>query len=246
MRALYALGNLLGLATLLAPLLLPQMPPTLPLLAALSVSSILVVQLFAAQEKLTSPQTLALLAMLTALNASLRFIENAIPGPGGFSPVFFLIVLTGYTLGARLGFLLGALTMLVSALITGGVGPWLPYQMLLAGWVGLAAPLLRPLSARVPRMELPLLVTYGVVWGFLYGALANLWFWPLLANLETQSTLTQRLHQYALFYVATSLGWDGFRALGNGLLLGSLSAPTLRILRRFARRLTFVTEARIP
>ena len=42
--------------------------------------------------------------------------------------------------GSRLGFMMGALTMLVSGPLTaGGIGPWTPYQMMAAGWVGLGA-----------------------------------------------------------------------------------------------------------
>ena len=79
------------------------------------------------------------------MNSTLRFAEAAIPGPGGFSPIFLLIVLGGYVYGARFGFLLGALTILVSGMLTGGVGPWMPYQMFVAGWTGMAAPLCRPM-----------------------------------------------------------------------------------------------------
>ena len=35
--------------------------------------------------------------------------------------------------------MLGNTTMFASAILTGGVGPWLPFQMLAAGWVGLGA-----------------------------------------------------------------------------------------------------------
>jgi energy-coupling factor transport system substrate-specific component len=238
-RVLYGVGSLMGLGALLAPLFLPLASTLAAVLVTLAVSLILLVLVSEAQGLLASPQALALLAMLTAVNASLRFIENAIPGPGGFSPIFFLIVLTGYVLGARMGLLLGVLTLLVSAFITGGVGPWLPYQMLLAGWVGLGAPLLRPLSARFPRYELLWLTLYGLLWGFLYGLLANLWFWPFFATLEAETAGLMRLRHYGLFYLATSLGWDAFRAAGNALLMLTLGAPTLRILRRFQRRLQF-------
>ena len=34
--------------------------------------------------------------------------------------------------GPALGFLLGSTALLTSALLTGGVGPWLPFQMLAA------------------------------------------------------------------------------------------------------------------
>lgn len=239
---LYFLGSLLGLSALLAPLLAPTSALGTPAVMTVAVLVTLLALLSEAQSRLASPQALALLAMLTALNASLRFIENAIPGPGGFSPVFFMIILGGYVFGARFGLLLGALTLVVSALMTGGVGPWLPYQMLLAGWVGLGTALLRPLRAGSARVEIAGLIFYGVVWGFLYGALANLWFWPLLAPPTPGLALTARLRQYGAFYLVTSLGWDAFRAAGNALFLLALGAPTLRVLRRFAGRLTFRFE----
>ncbi len=239
-RYLYGLGSLLGLGALLAPLVLPLTSTTATAGVTLAVSLILLALVSEAQELLASPQTLALLAMLTAVNASLRFIENAIPGPGGFSPVFFLIILTGYVLGARMGLLLGVLTLLVSALITGGVGPWLPYQMLLTGWVGLGAALLRPLTARYLHSERFWLTLYGIAWGLLYGFLANLWFWPFFSDPQSGSGV----RNYLLFYLTTSLGWDVFRAAGNALLLLALGAPTLRILRRFQRRLSFRVMSR--
>lgn len=56
--------------------------------------------------------------------------------------MFFLMVLSGRVLGPGFGFVLGALSMFASALLTGGVGPWLPFQMLAMGWVSLGAGLL--------------------------------------------------------------------------------------------------------
>jgi len=77
----------------------------------------------------------AILGILVAINSVLRLV----PGPAGFSATFFLPILCGYAYGADFGFLLGALSMLVSAVVTGGLGPWLPYQMFSAGWMGMAS-----------------------------------------------------------------------------------------------------------
>jgi len=171
------------------------------------------------------------------LNTALRVIETVFPLPGGFSPVFLLIVLVGHVFGPRLGFLMGALTMLVSGPLTaGGLGPWTPYQMFAAGWVGAGAAWLPRGRARLPALAL-----YGAAWGWLYGALTNLYFWPFtvlapdlswapgLAPLET-------LRRYARFYMITSLAWDSVAAAGNFFLLIALSQPLLRALERFQRR----------
>ena len=57
--------------------------------------------------------------------------------------------------GVPSAFLLGVLTLLVSAILTGGVGPWLPYQMFTAGWVGLSAPLCRPVARALGAAHQP-------------------------------------------------------------------------------------------
>jgi energy-coupling factor transport system substrate-specific component len=150
---------------------------------------------------------------------------------------------------------MGALTMLVSALVTGGVGPWLPAQMFTAGWVGMSAIVLRPvvnsLSARKKqntgssnRTEIYLLAGFGLVWGFLYGGIMNLWQWPFIAGPQTQSFaagqgFVQTLRHYLAFYLVTSFAWDAVAATGNVLLLLALGIPALRALRRFRQRFEF-------
>ena len=66
-----------------------------------------------------------------------------------------------------------------AALLTGGVGPWLPFQMFAAAWMGLfagAAPAARG------RRELVLLAAYGVVARRrLRRRCINMWFWPFAA-----------------------------------------------------------------
>jgi len=71
----------------------------------------------------------AALGVLTAVNAVLR----AVPGPLGFSAMFVLPILGGYCYGATFGYLLGTLSLAVSALLGAGIGPWLPYQMFTIG-----------------------------------------------------------------------------------------------------------------
>ena len=74
----------------------------------------------------------ALLGMLSAMAGLLRLIDL----PGGGSGIFFLVLLAGAAFGPRFGFLLGLFAMAVSAVITGGIGPWLPFQMLVLAWMG--------------------------------------------------------------------------------------------------------------
>jgi len=216
-----------------------------------------------AQGHLLSTRLVALLGVLAALNSALRFLETAIPGPGGFSPIFFLIILVGYVFGGRMGFLMGALTLLVSGLVTGGVGPWLPGQMFTAGWVGLSTPLLRPLVRGLQRLwpreaekrvgftpELLALTAFAIAWGFLYGGLMNLWEWPFILGPEGQSWqaglgLWTGVQRYAAYYLVTSLVWDLMAALGNLLLMLAFGPPALRALRRFRQRFVFEYSALI-
>jgi energy-coupling factor transport system substrate-specific component len=184
----------------------------------------------------------ALLASLVAIGA----ISRLIPSFLGASPIFLLVMLGGYVFGASFGFQLGALTLAVSAFLTGGIGPWLPYQMLGLGWVGLVAGALPRPGRR--GAQIAILAGYGVVSGFLFGALLNLWFWPFAApggevapglSWSPDLGLGEALRRYGQFYVVTSLWFDLFRAIGNGVLIVVLGRPILRTLERYRDRFRF-------
>jgi energy-coupling factor transport system substrate-specific component len=255
---IYTLCTVIGIVAFLYPFWLPAIQQTAntnqaraddsPLLLTVLVGICFIVMLLQVQTEVVSTKFIALLGILVAINSVLRFAEVAVPGPGGFSPIFFLIILTGYVYGGRLGFLMGALTLLVSALITGGVGPWLPYQMFTAGWVGLSAPLCRPtvwlLRGENTRSELLILTMFAAWWGLVYGLIMNIWFWPFATGPASQYWqpgigLGDTLARYAAFYLATSLLWDLFRAAGNIALMLALGQPVLRVLRRFQQRFEF-------
>jgi len=132
--------------------------------------------------------------------------------------------------------------MLVSGLITGGIGPWLPYQMFTAGWVGLSSGWLPHLPK--PQGEVALLLIWGFLWGILYGLIINLYFWPLLAGSAASSWepgigLDETMVRYGAFYIATSFLWDVGRSIGNVLLLLVLGEPAIRALSRFRNRLHY-------
>lgn len=254
----YGLTTGVGVAAFLYPFWLPAVAQSpdqqlahagdSALMLTLLVALCLAVLLLEVQGQGVSTKTVALLGVLVAINATLRFAEAAVPGPGGFSPIFPLIVLGGYVLGARFGFLLGVLTLLVSAILTGGVGPWLPYQMFTAGWVGLSAPLCRPLAQRLggpgSKGEIAVLAIFGGYWGLLYGAIMNIWFWPFAvgpAQMYWQPGvgLAQTVQRYLVFYAVTSLVWDLARMAGNMLLIAVAAPAVLRVLRRFQLRFAF-------
>jgi len=183
----------------------------------------------------------AALGVLTAVNAVLR----AVPGPLGFTAMSALPILAGYCYGATFGYLLGALSLAVSALIGAGVGPWLPYQMFTIGWVGLTSAWL-PDVRRRPRLEVALLALWGIVWGMAFGFVMNLWFWPFVfdpaqAGMYWEPGLgaLETFKRYLVFYGLTSSWWDAGRAIGNGLMIALFGLPVLRLLRRFGRRFTF-------
>ena len=123
-----------------------------PLVTTTLVGLSLIALLIELQGQAISAKTIAMLGVLVATASVLRFIEVAVPVPGGFSPIFVPIILSGYTFGGRFGFLMGTFTMLASALITGGVGPWLPYQMFTTGWIGITAGWLSRAMCHISRL----------------------------------------------------------------------------------------------
>lgn len=184
-------------------------------------------------------KSVALLGVLAAIGAALRLPSG---GVAGFEPVFFLLVPSGRVLGRGFGFVLGALTLFVSALLTGGVGPWLPFQMFAAAWIGFGAGCLPPLRGRA---EILMLAVYGSITALLYGALMNLWFWPFVVGTGTSvsyvagAPLAENLRHFWGFHITTSFGFDLPRAFFSGLFLLIAGRPLLGALRRVSTRAAF-------
>jgi energy-coupling factor transport system substrate-specific component len=208
----------------------------LPMLAAVVLSQL--------AEGAMDAKVVALLGMLTAVGAGLRAIS---PGAAGIEPGFFLLVLAGYAFGPGFGFVLGALSLVAGALLTAAVGPWLPFQMFAAAWVGCCAGLLpgagRP-YARPPWWRIGLLAGYGLVAGLAYGIVMNLWFWPFTTSGTGLSyvagdPLGANIARYAAFWVATSLGWDAPRGVVTALLVVAFGRGMLGAFARVARRAAF-------
>ena len=211
-----------------------------PWLVAALLALVLAVALAEVGEGVLDARAVAMLGILAAVGAALRPLGA---GTAGIEPVFALLIPAGRVFGRGFGFVLGAVTLLASALLTGGVGPWLPYQMLGAAWIGLGAGCLPPLRG---RWEVPVLAGYALLAGVAYGVALDLSIWPYtavgVAGLAYVPGAPVAANSLGLvrFVIATSLGWDLVR--GTTLVVLTLLAgrPVLLALRRAARRAAFV------
>jgi energy-coupling factor transport system substrate-specific component len=249
--------SLAGLFAFLLPFVISTLPIEPPRVSSRAVEASLLLALIvggsliiAVAELVRGPgagshaRSVALLGALVAIDATLRLVPSFL----GASPIFALILLVGYVYGPRFGFVMGSLTLLLSAAITAGIGPWLPFQMLCAGWVGVVSGWLPKWKSA--RAELSTAVALGAVTGFAYGALMNLYSWPFAApglsddvGLYWSPSLSaaESIEHYAAFYVATSLVHDATRAIATALLIVVAGGPVLRLLRRFHDRAAWAT-----
>lgn len=187
-------------------------------------------------------KAVALLGVLAGISAVLRPVSG---GVSGVQLMFFLLVPAGRVLGPGFGFVLGNVAMFASAALTGGGGPWLPFQMLAAGWIGMFAGLLPRARGRA---ELALLAGYGFLASVAYGFVLNLWFWPFGASgvgtgaavaFAPGAPLAENLRRWLAFCLSTSLGFDLPRGLVTAAALLLVGRPVLLALRRAARRAAF-------
>lgn len=186
-------------------------------------------------------KTLAFLGVLSATGAALRAIGA---GAVGLEPIWFLIIIGGRALGKRFGFILGLTTMLASALLTGGVGPWLAFQMMCAAWIGWGAGALPVMGFKrfQQLFEMGALAFYGAITALLFGAMMDLQLWPWIAAPATSiayipgDSVVENLQRFLVFHFATALAWDIPRAIFNVVLILLLGRPILNALRRALRR----------
>jgi len=185
-----------------------------------------------------SSKQLALLGVLIALNAVIRLLGA---GTAGIETAFFLIILGAFVFGSGFGFILGASSILVSALLTGGIGPWLPFQMMGAALVGLGAGLIP--RSNIRWLQNTWLIGYSVLASFVYGGLMTMWNWPYLAGVGTQlsyvpgDALLSNLTRFIQYEIVTGgLVWDLGRAITTSALILLTGTALIATLRRAATR----------
>jgi energy-coupling factor transport system substrate-specific component len=187
-------------------------------------------------------KSVALLALLSALVAALRPLGT---GAVGIEPMWFLLILSARVFGPSFGFLLGAISMLLSALITGGTGPWLAYQCFAAAWIGLGVGLI-PRSVR-GKNEIALLILYGILAAEFFGIAMDLQFWPWYLGVDSQLSFTagapilENLNRFFGYHFLSALAWDIPRAIFTSLLIIVTGAAVLGALRRAHTRAAFLT-----
>jgi energy-coupling factor transport system substrate-specific component len=214
-----------------------------PLMFGLVLALVLAVVLAELADGGIDSKAIAMLGVLSAINAGLRTLSA---GTAGIETVFFMLVFAGRVFGPGFGFALGCTSLFASAIITGGVGPWMPYQMFGCAWVGLFAGLLPPCRGKV---EIAMLAAYGVFAGYFYGFMLNLQFWPFSVDPGSSisylpgASFTVQWHRYLLFDAATSLGWDTGRAVTDLICIVLLGSGVLRTLRRAAKKANFQAAA---
>lgn len=171
---------------------------------------------FEFERRAAGSKEIALVAIMGAVSAVVRIPFAAVPS---VQPSTYLIICTGYVFGAVPGFMVGALTALVSNLFL-GQGPWTVYQMFAWGLVGVAASYLGRFHPGRRG-----LIIFGIVSGYVFGAIMNLWFWASLVYPLTPRT----------FLVAwlSSIWFDTAHAIGNAVFLGLFGTKTITILERF-------------
>lgn len=185
-----------------------------------------------------STKQLAVLGVLIALNAVIRTLGA---GTAGIETAFFLIIIGAYVLGSGFGFILGSASLLVSALLVGGIGPWLPFQMMAAGLVGIGAGLLP--RVKTSWLAVSIMIGYAVVASFGYGALMTMWNWPFLAGNDgplsylAGAPILENLARFLRYELITGgLIWDLGRAVTTSVLIALSGKVLLTTLSRVASR----------
>lgn len=121
------------------------------------------------ENKDSSIRYMVVIAVMTALSVVGRFLFAAVPG---FKPVTSIVILTATYFGAEAGFLVGALTALISNIYFGH-GPWTPFQMFAWGMIGFIAGL--PYIRKMMMNNKLLLVLFGLFAGVFFSLLMDVW-----------------------------------------------------------------------
>ena len=111
---------------------------------------------------------LVVLATMVALATAGRAAFFMIPS---FKPIIAIVIISAIAFGGEAGFLVGAMTMVVSNFLF-GQGPWTPWQMFAMGFIGFLSGILYRIGL-LPTKRLSLCIYGFLVTVFIYGGIMN-------------------------------------------------------------------------
>ena len=219
-----------------------QVLPRTQLFFWIAIIAAFILVIFEISSARLAAKSVALLGVLAALISALRPLGA---GAVGIEPMWFVLILSARVFGASFGFLLGIISMFASALLTGGLGPWLGYQMFAAAWIGMAAGLLpKKVSG---KSEIAMLIVFGALAAGTFGVLMDLQFWPWALGANTQlsyfpgGSLSETFGRFITFPFASAMAWDIPRAIFTCVLIAFTGPSVLSALRRTYTRAAFST-----
>lgn len=174
----------------------------------------------------TSSKEVALIAVMSAVAVMGRIAFAALPN---IQATTFIVIVAGYCMGLRAGFMVGATAALVSNFFL-GQGPWTPWQMLAWGMAGASAAIVRAVFPRIGRAGM---TVFCFLWGYFFGWIMNFWYWSaFIRPLNIKTFIAACL---------TSFWFDSFHAVGNAALYFCFGGGFIKILKRFYLRLKVIT-----
>ena len=144
----------------------------------------------------------------------------------GFTPVTFVVIVSGLVFGAEAGWMVGATTALVSNFFL-GQGAWTPWQMFAWGMAGYTAGLFAHRSGW-RRHRLPLAL-FGAAWGFLYG-------WILNLTLALDQWVQTRSWEAVVGKYVFSLPFEIIHATANVFFILVFGPSWIAMLERYRRK----------
>lgn len=122
------------------------------------------------ESSLPQAKEVVLIAVLTALTVVMRIVFSPLPF---FKPVTVLIILAALVFGSEAGFLIGALSALLSNFYY-GQGIWTPFQMFAWGLIGSLSGLLKGILKLEKFWSYFFLLMLGIFSGFVFAVIMDI------------------------------------------------------------------------
>lgn len=192
----------------------------------LIVAELLIPFFLSFESKKPTVRELVIIAVLCALAVAGRAVFYAIPQ---FKPIGAIIIISGACLGAERGFMIGAVSALVSNIFFGH-GSWTAFQMLGFGMMGLTSGIVFN-KGLLPKTKLSVSVFGAVATIILYGGIVNfssLLYYPQITPEIIYTT-----------YIVYGLPFDILYAISTAFFLWFISEPISEKLQRIKTKYGF-------